>query len=95
MQVDIDWYWNQKPQQHVITVTTRTILHPRIEVNALTYFHSIPTIVCTSTQAKEAISWQPICLTDSDYDYIYGEIGCWEKIEFKRDVEVYSADEEK
>ena len=28
MQVDTNWYWNQHPQQHVITVPTRTILHP-------------------------------------------------------------------
>ena len=28
MQVDNNWYWNQHPQQHVITVPTCTILHP-------------------------------------------------------------------
>ena len=31
MQVDTNWYCNQQPKQHVITVTTRTILHPRLE----------------------------------------------------------------
>ena len=43
---------------------------------------------------KKSISRQPICLTDSDYDYILEEKNCWEKIEFERDVEVYSDDEE-
>ena len=70
MKVDTNWYWNEHPQQHVITVTTRIILHPQFEVNSLSYFHAIPTSLCTRTQAKKSISRQPICLTDSDYDYI-------------------------
>ena len=53
MQVDTNWYWNQHPQHHIITVTTRTILHPRLEVNEVTYFHAIPKHVCTRTQAKK------------------------------------------
>ena len=70
MQVYTYWYWNKQPKHHVIKVPTRTILHPQLEVNAVTYFHTIPTIVCTSTQATKAISIQPICLNNSDYDYI-------------------------
>ena len=61
---------------------TRTILHPQLEVDAITDFHAIPTSVCYRTQAKKAISRQPICLTDADYDYILEEIGRWDKIEF-------------
>ena len=34
MKVDTDWYWNQHTQQHVITVPTRKILHPQLEINA-------------------------------------------------------------
>ena len=93
MQVENNWYWNQNPQQHVITVLTRTILHPQLEVNAVTDFHAIPPSVCTRTQSEKAISRHPVCLTDSDYDYILEEIGRRDKIEFERDVEVYSADE--
>ena len=52
MQIDTNWYWNQQAKHHVITVPTRTILHPQLEVNAVTDFHSIPTRVCTRTQAK-------------------------------------------
>ena len=70
VQVDTNLYWNQHPQQHVITVPTRTTLHIRLEVNAVTYFHDIPKSVCNRTQAKKSISRYPICLTDSDYDYI-------------------------
>ena len=36
IQVDTNWYWNQQPKHHVITVPTRTILHPQLEVNAVT-----------------------------------------------------------
>ena len=40
--------------------------------------------------SKKSISRQPICLTDSDYDYISEEIGHQYKIEFERDVDLYS-----
>ena len=69
---------------------TCTILHPQLEVNAITDFHAIPTSVCNRTQGKKSISRQPICLTDSDYNYILEEIGRRDKIEFERDVDVYS-----
>ena len=49
MQLDTNWYWNQYPQQHVIIVPTRTILHPQLEVNAVAHFHTIPKIVCNRT----------------------------------------------
>ena len=44
---------------------------------------------------QKSISRQPICLTDSDYDYILKEIDCQEKIECERDAEIYSDDQEK
>ena len=90
MQIDTKWYWNRQPKNHFITVPTRTILHPQLEVNAITEFHAIHTSVCSSTQAKKSISRQPICLTDYDYDYILEEIGGRDKIEFEIDVDVYS-----
>ena len=75
MQVDTNWYWNQHPKHHVITVPTRTILHPQLEGDAIIDFHATPTSVCSITQSKKSISRQPICLTDADYDYILEEIG--------------------
>ena len=50
MKIDINWYWNQQPKHHVITVPTRTILHTQLEFKEVTDFHAIPTSVCTSTQ---------------------------------------------
>ena len=73
---------------------TFTILHPQLEGNAITYFHAIPTSICSRTQAKKAISRQPICLTGADYDYILEEIGRQYKIEFEREIDVYSDDME-
>ena len=83
MQVDTNWYWNQQSKHHVITVPTRTILHTQLEGDAITDFHAIPTSMCSRTQAKKAISRQPICLTDADYDYILEVIGCREKLSLK------------
>ena len=73
---------------------THTILHTRLEVISVTDFHAIPKSVYNRTQAKKAIPRHTLCLTDSDYDYILGEIGCQYNIWFKRDVEVYSDNEE-
>ena len=79
---------------HVITVPTLTILHPKLEVNTITDFHTIPTSICSRTQAKKAMSRQPICLSDFDYDYILEEIDQRDKIEFEREIDVYSDDME-
>ena len=68
----------------------RTILHPQLEGDAITEFHAIPTSICSITQAKKIISRKPICFTDADYDYILEEIGRRDKIEFEREIDVYS-----
>ena len=52
MQVETNWYWNQHPQKHIITFPTRTIIHPRIEVNTVTYFNDIQKSVCNRIQEK-------------------------------------------
>ena len=66
MQIDTNWYWNKQPKHHVIIVPTRTLLHPQLEVNAITDFHAIPTSLCSRTQANKAISRQSLCLTDAE-----------------------------
>ena len=53
MQVDTNWYCNQHPKHHVITVPTHTILHPQLEGDVVKYFHEIPTSVCSRTQTKK------------------------------------------
>ena len=53
MQVDNNWYWDQHTQHNVITVPTHTILHPRLEVNVVTYFHIIPKVACNRTKEKK------------------------------------------
>ena len=94
MQVDTNWYWNKQPNHHVITVPTRTILHPELEVLAITDYKAIPAGICSRTQTKKTISRQPICLSDFDYDYILEEIDQRDKIEYEREIEVYSDDME-
>ena len=53
-----------------------------------------PSSIFSRTQAKKAISRQPICLSDADYDYILEEIDQRDKIEFEREIDVYSDDME-
>ena len=30
MKIYTNWYWNQQPKHHIITVPTHTILHPKL-----------------------------------------------------------------
>ena len=39
---------------------------------------------------KKAISRQPICLNDAEYDYILEEFFRQDKNEFEKEVDVYS-----
>ena len=94
MRVDTNWYWYQHPQQNAITVPTRKILHPQLEVNAVTDFHDIPKMVCNRTHTKKSISINPIGLTDSDYNYILKEIYRQGKNYFERYVKILSDNEE-
>ena len=52
MKIDTNWYWNKQPKHHSITLPTRTILHPQLEVNAITDLHAITTGVCSRTREK-------------------------------------------
>ena len=94
MQVDTNWYWNQQPNHHVITVPTRKIIHPQLEGDAIKDFYAMPTSICSKTQAEKFIPRQLICLSDSDYDCILKEIDQQDKIEFEREIDVYSYDME-
>ena len=55
VQVNTYCCWDKHPQHHVITVTTRTILHPLLEFNEITDIHEIHKSVCTRTQEKSHI----------------------------------------
>ena len=70
------------------------VLEHILEGDAITEFYAIPTSICSRTQANKAISRQPICLTDADYNYILEEIDRRDKIEFEREIDVYSDDME-
>ena len=70
MQVDTNGIWYQHPQHQLITVLKHTILHPGLDVTAITDMNDIPKSVCNRTQAKKSTPRHPIGLTDSVYDYI-------------------------
>ena len=53
MQIDTNWYCNQQQKDYVITVPTRKILHPQLEVNAITDFNIITTSVNSGAQAEK------------------------------------------
>ena len=53
MHIDTNWYWNKHPQHHVITVTTRTIIYPQLEINAITDIHDMTKTVCNRIREKK------------------------------------------
>ena len=83
MQEKINWYWKQQPLQQTIIVTTRTIIHPRLDVIIIRYVQDIPKNICIRIQAKKAIQIYPIRMTDADYDYILDGIERCEKTSLK------------
>ena len=52
MEESTNLFWDQHPQQQIITVPTRTILHPLRDATTITYIHDLPKCVCNITQAK-------------------------------------------
>ena len=90
MQENNNWYWKQQPLQQTIIVTTRKILHPRLDVITIRDFQDIPKNLCNRIQAKKIIQRHYIIMTDADFDYILDEIEIRENIDFDRNVSVDS-----
>ena len=78
-----NWYWDDKNHQQVIIVPTRDIVHPCLDFVAVKYVHDIPKIICNRNNAKQDLQKHPICLTDSDHDYILEAIEHRDKIELE------------
>ena len=83
MQENTNWYCKQQPLQQTIIVSTRTILHPCLEVITIIDVQYIPRKICGKNKAKKAIQRRPIIMTDTDYDYIMDEIERCEKLSLK------------
>ena len=66
IQESTNWYWKQQPTQHTIIVTTRKILHTRLNVIIIRDVQDIPNNICNRIQAKKSIQRHPICMTDAD-----------------------------
>ena len=52
MEESTNLFCDQHFQQLIITVTTRTILHPLLDATTITDIHDVPKCVCNITQAK-------------------------------------------
>ena len=86
IQENINWYWEQKNQQQVIIVLTQTIVPPCRDVATVKYVHDITKSIFNRNNSKQALWKSPICLTDSDHDYILEEIEQRDKIDLERNL---------
>ena len=69
-------------------VTTRTILHPCLDVMKVTEVKQIHKSVWNRNQSHKAIQGYPICLTDSDHDFILDEIKCRDKHKYDKYISI-------
>ena len=75
-------------------VTTRTILHPCLDVMKLTEVKQIHKSVWNRNQSHKAIQGYPICLTDSDHDFILDEIRHRDTIEYQKYMSIDDKDDQ-
>ena len=61
-------------------------MHSCYHVVAVKYVHYVPKSIHNINNTKIDLQKHPICLTDSDHDYILGEIEHRNKIELERNL---------
>ena len=54
----------------------------------VTELKQIPKSVCNRNQARKAIKWYPIGLSESDHDFILDEIKCRDTTKYERDMSI-------
>ena len=60
---------------------------------AVKHVHDIPRIICNRNQTKQNLQRHPVCLTDSDHEYILEEIEYRYKIEYEPNINNYGDEE--
>ena len=73
-------------QQQLIIVTTQSNVYPCVSIIFLKDVNVIIRSACNRNQENQALKIHPICLTDSDYNYIPDEIGSRDKIDYERKI---------
>ena len=92
MQDNTKWYWEQTKEKNII-VPTRTIIHPCLNIMAVTYLKQLPKKVCNRNQDYKVLQRNTIFLTDSDNEFILAEIKCIGTIEYDIDMSVGDKDD--
>ena len=82
MQENTNWYWKKPPLQQTIIFTTRTILHPCLDVVTINLSKTSLIIFVTGFR-ENPIQRHPIIKSDTDYDYILDNIDRHEKLILK------------
>ena len=88
MKENMKWYWYQKHQQKIIVIPTCTILHPCLDVILVKCIQDIPRSFCNWNQANQDLQIIPICVTDSNHDYIIDEILRWYRIDHEIKINI-------
>ena len=84
MKAKTNWYWQQHGKNKSFIISTRTIVHPCLEVSVIKNVADITRIIWNKKQARQAVQRQPIFIADADNDYILDKIEQSDYIEYER-----------
>ena len=80
-------YLGKLPQQNNITISTCTIVHPCLDVMTAIEAKNKKSVF-NKNQSRRDIKRRPVCLTNSDNDFIIDEIKRRDTIEYTRKISV-------
>ena len=81
--------WKQNGTKQSVKITTRTIVHPCLDVSVIRDVTHIPRIIFNTKLALQAVQRQPIFILDIDYDDILDEIESRDSIDYERPMNNY------
>ena len=83
-----NWYWEQTHKQKFIVVPTHKIYHNCIDVIVVKYVQDTPKTFCNTNQEHQASKRRPICINESNHEYILDESFCRYQIEHEININI-------
>ena len=84
MKASTNWYWQKLGTKEGFIITTRTVVHPCLDVSTIKYVAYIPRRLCNKKQSRKYVKRHTISISDADSDYILCGINCQDQIDYKR-----------
>ena len=86
MKAKTNCYCQQNKNIQIVIISTRTIVHPCLDVSARKNVADIPRSIHNKNKAQKVIQWQPIFIDDKYHDYILDERVRSDNIDYERNI---------